>query len=56
MKLTDLQIHQIHEALSNSQTVLRQIKQKPLKGKALEEMHILESAVSSLEIFSMTIK
>ena len=53
MKLTELQIHKIDEALSGSQCVLSQIKQKVLKGKALENMKILERAVVNLEIFRM---
>lgn len=55
MKLTELQVHKIDEALSNLQSVLSQIKQKTLRGKALKDMKVLESAVTNLEIFRMNI-
>ena len=51
MKLTDLQRHKIDQALSESQSVLSEIKRTPLKGKNLEYMKLLESAVQHLEIF-----
>ena len=56
MKLTELQIHQIDEALRNAQPVLSQIRQKPLRGKDLRAMKILESAVVNLEHFRLTIR
>ncbi len=49
MKLTELQRHKIDRAYENAGSVLREIKQKPLKGKQLRDMKILEAAVSSLE-------
>ena len=54
MKYTELQIHEIREALSKTSSVCSQIKQKPLKGKDLENMKILEGSVSSLELFLIT--
>ena len=56
MKLTELQIHKIDEALSSSQSVLAQIKQKTLQGKSLKDMKTLETAVTHLEIFRLTIR
>lgn len=53
MKLTELQIHLIDGALRDLQCVLTQTKQKTLKGKNLAEMKLLESTVTSLEIFRM---
>ncbi len=53
MKLTELQNFKIETALSYSQSVLSQIKQKPLKGKALKDMKLLESVVVNLEIFKL---
>ena len=55
MKFTELQIHKIDEALSGSQSVLSQIKQKTLQGQELEDMKILELAVINLEVFRLTI-
>ncbi len=55
MKLTELQIHQIDEALKNSQPVLSQIKRKMLRGKDLKDMKTLESAVVNLEVFRINI-
>ena len=54
MKLTELQVHKIDEALSSSQSVLAQIKQKQLRGKDLQRMKTLESAVVHLETFRIT--
>lgn len=55
MKLTDLQRHQIDEALRNSQSVLSQIKRKQLRGKKLKNMKLLESGVVNLELFRMNV-
>jgi hypothetical protein len=53
MKLSELQKHKISEGHINISHVLNEIKCHPLKGKALEEMKILESAVQHLELFQM---
>lgn len=53
MALTELEHHKIEEALSNSRSVLSRMKQKPLKGKALDNMKILEVIVQHLELFIM---
>jgi len=53
MKYTDLQKHKISEALSEASSVLSEIKRKTLKGKDLEHMKILESAVQNLEVMRM---
>ena len=51
MNLSELDYHRIEEALNNSRTVLSRMKQKMLKGKALEHMLVLERAVQALESF-----
>ena len=51
LKLTELQMHRVHEALRNTNAVLQQIKQKPLEGQALERMKLLEDGAGHLEIF-----
>jgi len=53
MKLTELQRHEIDEALAKSSGVLASIKRRVLKGKNLEAMKLLESAVTNMEIFRM---
>lgn len=55
MKLTELQLHKVDEALSGLESVLSQIKQKQLRGKNLDAMKTLESAVVKLEVFRITI-
>jgi hypothetical protein len=54
LKLTELQRHEIREALSKSSSVCSQVEQKPLKGESLEAMKILETAVTNLEVFLVT--
>lgn len=56
MKLTDVQKFKISQAYSNSNEVLQQVKKKNLRGKELEDMKILESAVSSLEVIMIIAK
>jgi len=51
MKLTELQMHEINEALQKSNSVLNQIKQKVLKGKSLRAMKVLEASVQHMELF-----
>lgn len=56
MKLTDTQKYQIREAYDKSNSVLQQIKRKSLTKKEIEDMKILESSVSGLEIILMIAK
>lgn len=56
MKLTELQAHKIDRALQDSQSVLAQIKQKRLRGRALADMKILERGVVYLDTFKMNAK
>ena len=56
MKLTELQIYKMDQALSNSQSVLAQIRQKELRGDNLAQMKMLEEAVTNLEIFRINIE
>jgi len=56
MKLTDTQKYQIREAFDKSNAVLQQIKRKTLTKKEIEDMKILESAVSELEVIIMIAK
>ena len=51
LKLTELEKHQTEIALHNARAVLLHIKLKKLKGEALSDMKILESAVQNLECF-----
>ena len=50
MRLTELQRHKLQEAHKNASDVLREVKQKKLRGKELENMKILEVAVQHLEV------
>lgn len=56
LKLTDIQKFQVDSAYRKAEEVLAQIKQKTLKGKALEDMKTLEGAVQHLEIFCLSIQ
>jgi hypothetical protein len=56
MKLTELQRHEIDEALIKSSSVLCNVKRRVLKGKNLEAMKLLESAVQNMEIFRGMVK
>lgn len=47
-KLTDVQRLRLGQAHDNAQAVLREIKAKPLKGAALEQMKMIEDAAASL--------
>lgn len=49
MKLNELQRFKMQEAHQKSSDVLREIKQKKLKGKELDDMKLLEEAVVILE-------
>lgn len=53
MKLTELQHYKISESYEKSQSVLRQIQNKTLKGKNFTTMKLLEAAVQHLEIFML---
>jgi hypothetical protein len=53
MKFSELQKHEINESHAKASRILNEIKQKPLKGKALEEMKVLEVAVQHLELFQI---
>lgn len=50
LKLNETQIFRLREAMHHSAAVLTQIRSKPLQGKALEDMKILEVAVQNLEV------
>lgn len=52
-KLSPLQKYKLSLALNAASSVLREIKQKPLTGKALDEMKLLEISVQNLEFFDM---
>lgn len=56
MKLTELQRYKIERAYTNMCDVLREIKQRPLKGEAKNEMKTLEESAQCLEVFKLTIK
>lgn len=49
-KLTSLQQHRLRVAYREASEVLREIKLVELRGKALEDMKALESAVQQLEV------
>lgn len=51
MELTEVQKFQVREAYEKALSVCNQIKQKSLKGEEVDDMKILERAVSGLEIF-----
>lgn len=53
MKLTELQLFKIREALKLNAEVLREIKQKNLKGESLKQMKDLEEIVTNSECFSI---
>ena len=55
MKTTEIHKHRIQMALNEASTVLREIKQKTLKGEDLKAMKTLEAAVQSLEAFGCMI-
>lgn len=55
LKFTELQKHRLEQARRDMSEVLREIKQKPLKGKALFVMKDLEHAVSYLEVVTACI-
>jgi hypothetical protein len=50
MKLTELQLDRLRRSYQEASQVLREVKQKPLKGQALQDMKTLEGAVQSLEV------
>jgi len=54
MKLTTAQKIHLQLALEKASFVLRELKAKPLKGKDLERMKTLESAVQALEVVSVS--
>lgn len=56
MKLDNVQIYKVQEAMSSASSVCSQIKQKTLRGEDLKAMKILESAVSHLEIFLLHVR
>lgn len=49
LKLTTIQIYRLKMALHESSEALREIKQKPLKGEAFDDMKAIEQAVQNLE-------
>ena len=56
MRLTELQRHEIDEALNKAAGVLAIIKRKILKGEDLKLMKLLEEAVQDIEIFRGLVK
>jgi len=53
IRLNELQKHQLREALNNSNSVMLFYRSHTLKGKNLEIMKTLETAVSALEVVVM---
>jgi hypothetical protein len=53
IRLNELQKHQLREALDNSSSVQNFYRRRTLKGKDLEIMKTLETAVSALEVVVM---
>jgi hypothetical protein len=51
LTLTAIMLYMLRNCLRDMRAVLQQIKSRPLAGKALEDMKILEEAVTYLEIF-----
>jgi hypothetical protein len=54
--ITELQAYRVRLAYQLASETLREIKAKPVTGKALETMRILEGAVDHLETFMVTAK
>lgn len=50
MKLNDVQKFKLRQALDNTASVLREIKQKSLKKHELTDMKFMEDTVQRLEI------
>lgn len=55
MKLDRLNRHLLQQAQNNTTSVLREIKQKPLKGKDLQFMQSLEEVVQRLELLTLEV-
>ena len=49
-KLTEKQKHQVETARDEASSVLRELKSRPLKGKELARMKLIEDAVATLEV------
>ena len=56
MRLNELQKHKLQQALSDSSSVLNEVRRKTLKGKRLKFMKTLEQAVVALEVANMQMK
>ena len=54
LALNEVQKHRLAVAHKEASDVLREIKQKPLDGKALSDMKVLEEAVQALEFCNMS--